>query len=246
MLLPWTDKGDLNRWIKRTNNLLQSIRRKIAVLTDWIRAAKEKMDKPQVSNLVDLLNAYYTARNAGAWSSKAKVGNLKHFVAAINYLSEKGIATLEDLEGHLAAQRDKTGAVNSSMKAMSARKKELETLLHYAGLHWGTKPVYDEWTGIKWKGKREKFAAEHERELNLFHMACRKVEKHLSPTSEIPVQKWRLELAEIRQKYQTEYERYKPMRDDLMKLLQVKNCVDTALNQKNKQQIEVRRDQNGR
>ena len=31
-----TDKGDLNRWIKKANNILRDIRKKIAGLTDWI------------------------------------------------------------------------------------------------------------------------------------------------------------------------------------------------------------------
>ncbi len=107
----------------------------------------------------------------------------------------------------------------------------MEDLLHYADLYRETKPVYDELRGIKWKGRREKFEAEHERDLKMFHMARRKLEKHLSPAGKIPVQAWRQELTSLQQKYQAEYERYKPMRDDLMKLLRVKNCVDTALRQ---------------
>lgn len=231
-----TDKGDLNRWIKAANKLLRDIRKKIATLTDWLKELKEELSKPQAPSLVDLLSAYYTARNAGAWSNKAKVSNLKRFAEAVNYLTENGLFTLEDLEAHLAARREQTEAVNDSLKAMSARKKELEDLLHFAGLYQETKPINDELSGIKWKGRREKFAAEHERDLNVFHMARRKLEKHFSPSGEIPVQAWRRELAEIQQKYPAEYERYKPMRDDLTKLLQVKNCVDTVLRQQEQPQ----------
>ena len=231
-----TDKGDLNRWVKAANKLLRDIRKKITALTDWLKEIKEELSKPQAPNLVDLLNAYYTARNAGAWSNKAKVGNLKHFAEAVNYLMENGLFTLEDLEAHLAARREQADVVNSSLKSMSTRKKELEDLLHYAGLYQETKPIYDELKTIKWKGKREKFEAEHERDLNVFHMARRKLEKHFSSTGKIPVQAWRRELAEIQQKYPAEYERYKPMRNDLTKLLCVKNCVDTVLRQQEQSQ----------
>ena len=231
-----TDKGDLNRWIKKANNLLRDIRRKIVGLTDWIKAIKEELSKPRVPTLAGLLSDYYNARNAGAWSNKAKVKNLKDFAEAINYLTERGIATLEDLEAHLVVQNDRTEAVNDTMKAMSARKKELEDLLRYADLYRETKPIYDEWKGIKWKGKREKFEAEHERDLKTFRMACRKLEKHFSPAGKIPVQVWRQELALLQQKYQVEYERYKPMREDLMKLLRVKNCIDTVLHQQEQTQ----------
>lgn len=226
-----TDKGDWNRWIKAANNLLRDIRKKIASLTDWIKDIRDELSKPQAPDLADLLIAYYNARNAGAWSQKARVGNLKHFAGAVNYLTENGISTLDDLKTRIKAVSDRKEAVNDALKAMSARKKELEELLRYVDLYQETKPVYDEWKSIKWKGKREKFEREHEGDLRTFHMTRRKLEKHRSPAGEIPVQAWRQELVEIQRKYPAEYERYKPLRDDLTKLLQVKSCVDTALRQ---------------
>ena len=86
------------------------------------------------------------------------------------------------------------------------------------------------------KSKREKFETEHERDLKMFHMARRKLEKHFSPAGKIPAQAWRQELALLQQQYQAEYERYKPMREDLMELLRVKNCVDTVLRQQEQTQ----------
>ena len=231
-----TDKGDLNRWIKAARNLLRDIRKKITALTDWIKAAKEELSRPQAPDLASLLIAYYNARNAGAWSQKAKISNLKHFSETVNYLTENHISSLEDLEIRLAAHSDRTEAVNASMKAMSARKKELEDLLHYADIYRETKPIYDELKGIKWKGRREKFKTEHERDLKMFHMASRKLEKHRTPAGKIPAQAWRQELAALQQKYRAEYERYKPMRDDLMQMLRVKNCVDTVLRQQEQTQ----------
>ena len=56
-----TDKGDLNRWIKKANNILRDIRKKIAGLTDWIKAIKEELSKPQAPTLAALLTDYYEA-----------------------------------------------------------------------------------------------------------------------------------------------------------------------------------------
>ncbi len=139
-----------------------------------------------------------------------------HEGVAVRQMEAKGITT------------DK-GDLNRWVKA--ARKKELEDLLHLADLYRETKPVYDKWKGIKWKGKREDFEREHEGELRTFHMTRRKLDKHRSLAGKIPVQAWRQELAEIQRKYPAEYEQYTPLRDDLAKLLQVKNCVNTVLRQ---------------
>lgn len=206
-----TDKGDLNRWIKKANNILRDIRKKIAGLTDWIKAIKEELSKPQAPTLAALLTDYYEGRNAGAWSRNARIGNLKGFAEAINFLTERGIATLEDLETHIAAQSERTEAINTSMKAKRDRLNELKELLRLVDLYRDTKPVYDELQGIKWKGKREKFEREHENELRTFHMARRKLDKHRSPAGKIPVHAWEQEQARLHQEYTAEYEQYKPI-----------------------------------
>ena len=241
-----TDKGDWNRWVKSARKMLGDLRKKIASLTDWIKAIKDELNKPQAPDLADLLIDYYNARNAGAWSQKARIGNLKHFAEAVNYLTENDIATLEDLEIRIKTVSDRKEAVNDSLKAMSARKEELADLLHLADLYRETRPVYDKWKGIKWKGKRENFELEHERNLKVFQMTRRKLDKHRTPAGKIPVQAWRQELAEIQRKYPAEYEQFKPLRYDLSKLLQVKNCVDTALRQQEQAQEKRRQTEHDR
>ena len=72
-----TEKGEFNRWIKATNAVIRDIKKKITLLFDWIAEAKAELAKPQAPDLVSLLNAYYTSRNAGAYSQKGKVSNLK-------------------------------------------------------------------------------------------------------------------------------------------------------------------------
>lgn len=231
-----TDKGDLNRWIKKANNILRDIRKKIAGLTDWIKAIKEELSQPQAPTLVALLTDYYEGRNAGAWSRNARIRNLKDFAAAVNFLTEKGIVTLEDLESHIAAQGERAEAINTSMKAKSARLNELKELLRLVDLYRDTKPIYDEWKGIKWKGKREQFEREHESELRTFHMAHRKLDKHRSPAGKIPVHAWEQEQARLQQEYKSEYEQYKPIQDDLRRLQQVKRNADAAIRQQEQTQ----------
>lgn len=226
-----TDKGDFNRWVRKARDLLRNIRNKIADLTDWIKAVKEELSKPQATDLAALLIDYYDGRNAGAWSRNIKIGNLKNFAEAVNYLTGKGIATLEDLEAHIADQGERAEAVNTSMKAKSARVNELKELLRLAALCRDAKPIYDQWKGIKRKGQREKFELEHERELKTFHMARRKLDRHRSPAGEIPVHAWEQEQARLEREYKAEYERYKPIRDDLRRLQQVKRNADNAMRQ---------------
>ena len=81
-----TEKGEFNRWIKATNAVIRDIKKKIALLFDWIAEAKVELAKPQAPDLVSLLNAYYTQRRAGAYSQKGKISNLKEMNETFNYL----------------------------------------------------------------------------------------------------------------------------------------------------------------
>ena len=148
-----TEHSDLLYRIKKANNILRDIRKKIAGLTDWIKTIKEELSQPQTPALAALLTDYYEGRNAGAWSRNAKIGNLKDFAEAVNFLTERGIVTLEDLEAHIAAQGERAEAINTSMKAKHERLNELKELLHLVDLYRDTKPIYDEWKGINRNGK---------------------------------------------------------------------------------------------
>ena len=88
-----TEKGEFNRWIKATNAVIRDIKKKIALLFDWIAEAKVELAKPQAPDLVSLLNAYYTQRRAGAYSQKGKVSNLKEMNETFNYLRRNGMSS---------------------------------------------------------------------------------------------------------------------------------------------------------
>ena len=47
-----TEKGEFNRWIRATNAVIRDIKKKIALLFDWIAEAKAELAKPQAPDLV--------------------------------------------------------------------------------------------------------------------------------------------------------------------------------------------------
>ena len=64
-----TEKGDLNRWIKATNRMLQALKKKLASLKQWIDGIQiELVERDTSPNLVTLLSDYYAQRNQGTLS----------------------------------------------------------------------------------------------------------------------------------------------------------------------------------
>ena len=215
-----TDKGERNRWIRSANAMLRTLREKIKSLTAWLEEIRAESQQP---TLAALLTDYYDARNAGAWSQKAKVSNLKRFAAAAAYLQENDLHTLDDLKNHLDLLRKSLHGVKTNLDAKHGRIKQLRELMRYADQYERLKPIHDQLSALKWKSKREQFKTEHESELRQFYLSRRKL------TDGIHAAEWQRELDALKQDCEDEYAKYRPLRDEMKKLLDVKYCVDRAL-----------------
>ena len=212
-----TDKGDLNRWIRKTNAMLREAKQKIAALIDWLKEVKSELSKPQPPTLVELLSAYYDNRNRGAYSSKARIANLKKFSEAVNYLKSKQIYTTDDLDAALHTMQDKIDTLKKSASRKQARIKELDELLRMAAYYKTGKPVADKLKNIRFEKSRQKYKTEHDEELRLFYMAERKL-KGQAVDSKLPAAEWRAEKSRLETEYRDLQQELTPLYADVKKL----------------------------
>jgi len=222
-----TDKGDLNRWVRSANAKLNNIRQIISKLLAWLKEAKAELSKPQEPLIVDLLGRYFAGRNAGAWSQKAKLGNLKSYSAAVSYLHTNNISTLSDLESRLDGYDKTASSLKSSLAAKEQRIKKLDRLVQLADFHREGKPVYDKLNEIKWKKKREEYAAQHERTLDLFYMARRELKPYLADGNKVPLKNWQEEKAVLEQEYTAERQQLSAIQQDLKSIRQIHYAIES-------------------
>ena len=222
-----TEKGEFNRWIKATNAVIRDIRKKIALLSDWIKEIKAELAKPQTPDLVFLLRAYYSKRSAGAYSQKGKISNLKEMNETFNYLRANGIYSLEDLERRVSEHSAATESLKKTLDEQTARMKAIKQLYDSSAAFQSLKPVYDGLQKIKFEKPRAKYKAEHEAELKQFYAARRKLTGEF-PDGKVDMKKLSDEYDELEQAHETTYGEFKAVRDDLHRLWKVKSCVDTA------------------
>ena len=222
-----TEKGEFNRWIKATNAVIRDIRKKIALLSDWIKEIKAELAKPQTPDLVFLLRAYYSKRSAGAYSQKGKISNLKEMNETFNYLRANGIYSLEDLESRVSEHSAATESLKKTLDEQTARMKAIKQLYDSSAAFQNLKPVYDGLQKIKFEKPRAKYKAEHEAELKQFYAARRKLTGEF-PDGKVDMKKLSDEYDELEQAHNTTYGEFKTVRDDLHRLWKVKSCVDTA------------------
>ncbi|MGN8876616.1 MobQ family relaxase [Pseudoflavonifractor sp. HCP28S3_F10] len=212
-----TNKGDLNRWIRKTNAMFREAKQKIVALIDWLKEIKAELSKPQPPTLVELLSAYYDNRNKGAYSSKARIANLKRLSEAVSYLETKGLYTADDLDAALHTMQDKIDTLKKSASGKQARIKELDELLRMADYYEDGKPVADKLKTIRFEKSRQKYKAEHDDTLRLFYMAERKLKRQVVD-DKLPAAAWREEKARLETEYRDLQTELTPLYTDTEKL----------------------------
>ena len=195
-----TERGELNRNIKAANRILREIRRLVRGLKDWLAELKERKAallealaeaRAQASEptIPQLLARYMEQRGEerADWTSKGKlkgaVSDFNKVQAAMEFLRQKEISTVETLDRQLDGISENAVAIRDSMRKAERRIKDIDTLLFHIGNYEKYKPVYKEYAAIGWKKQKEKFEEAHRGELDAYRAAARYVKTHLSGTS---------------------------------------------------------------
>ena len=212
-----TDKGNLNRFIRKTNALLREAKEKIAALIGWLRDVKAELAKPQPPTLNDLLALHCSNRNRGAYSNKAKNANLQRYAEAFSFLQSKNLYTVDDLDNALHAMQDKIDALKKSASAKQSRIKELDGLLRMVDYYKSGKPAADKLKSIRFEKSRQKYKSEHDNELRTFYMAERKLKPYFKD-GKLPITAWRREREQLEQEYRDIQTELSPLHADAKKL----------------------------
>ena len=212
-----TDKGNLNRFIRKTNALLREAKEKITALIGWLKDVKAELAKPQPPMLNDLLALHCSIRNKSAYSNKAKNANLQRYAEAFNFLQSKNLYTVDNLETTLHSMQDKIDTLKKSASAKQSRIKEVNELLRMVDYYKSGKPAADKLKSIRFEKSRQKYKAEHDDELRTFYMAERKLKSYFKD-GKLPITAWRREREQLKQEYRDIQTEFSPLHADAKKL----------------------------
>ena len=181
-----TNIGNLNRDIKETNRIMQSIRQMVRHLKIWIANLQEKkaaimesLEQAKEPTLQELLYRYLALRQEErtGWAAKGQlkgsVSDFNRVEAALDFLQSREITTVESLDRQLDKISEETVSIRSSMKKAEKRIRAIDTMLSYIDKYEKYKPTHAEYATIGWKKKKEKFAENHREELDAYNAAVR-------------------------------------------------------------------------
>ena len=178
------------------------------------------------------------------WQRQHAADELKTVSQAVNFLAERGISTLAELDAALSSVSDQADAIREGMKTAEKRMKELQKLIEYGRNYTEYKPIHDELKKLKngWTNKRDKYEETHRAELTLWNAASRYLHANLPKGTKppLPISEWEKEYATLSGQRTAEYTKLKETRAEVAELHNILKCVDIALKADQPEQTQSR------
>ena len=232
-----SERGDENRKIISVNKVLASLQKTVRGIGAWLDELRKAVSRQQTIEspddypLSDVITAYLDMRKDGreTWNryaqEKGAVHDLKDGFKAVSFLSNHELYTVGQLGQYIAETQRTFSKIKAESTAKELRIRDIDALFGAIQTIRELKPIQQEYEGIHWNSKREKYKAEHGDELNRLQKAIwlrEKLVKSLGLAS--PLDK------EQRAALKTERARLEAERETLLpKLEEVKNEL-TELN----------------
>ena len=214
-----TEKGNINREIKKHNSIVKAVRERIAELTSWLNnftkvlfdkyeqykqeKKEEYENKAELFNLYEYISIYYDlqgekARKLTPYASNKKISaDLNRFSKARIYLSDNRLQTIADLQGKITELQGKNKNIYQDIKAKTQRIETLHQCLVYADIIKENKQVFEEWKSKTFLFK-DSFYNAHQEEIDKYQRAKGRIEK-LSGESALKPKSWQKEIESLEQ-----------------------------------------------
>ena len=189
----------------------------------------------KISLLIDIQNNIKAQQSAG-FAHWAKLNNLKQAARIMNFLTEQGITSYEELESRLAAMTERRDTAHASIKEIETRTAELSLVMKHAATYRQLKPMYDRYRQSR---DKEKFLRGHESEIILFEAAARELKK----VGAVPLpstDSMKKELAELTAKKDALLAEYRSARSEAQEYETIRQNVDALLSVPKEQEQQKR------
>ena len=196
----------------------EAISSRIAGGTRPSRKPKQRDDR--IKLLIDI-----QSKQGAGLQHWAKLQNLKEAAKTVNFLTEHGISSYEELETKLAALIDTRDSTLASIKEAESRIADLSLIAKYATTYRKYKPLYDKY---RRSPDREKFLRGHESKIILFEAAAREL-KRLGVVPIPSADRVEAELAELTARKDTLYAGYNASKQQLREMETIKQNIDSLL-----------------
>lgn len=239
-----TDKGNINREIKKHNSLVKAIKNKIKEITSWIdsllgnlqakydgykQTKKDELEnKAELFNLYEYISIYNEIQGEKtknlSYYGQIKKGNadLKRFVKAIYYLKDNHLQTIADLQEKVFELAKQSKKISEDIQSKTQRIKELNRCFICADIIKENKAVYQEYKDKTFL--KDKFYNSHKDEIENYKKARKTIEK-FTGTSAIKSSDWQKEISSLENQIQELTKDKAKVQDEFKQIDHIKYAV---------------------
>ena len=239
-----TDRGNINREIRKQNRLLQEIKLRIKALLNWIRGIgkEEKAETDKLKSTLppkeNLLSVFENLIRKNADNHNT---DLEKYIESYQFLKEKNITSVSELKESIVILRDKNYKTTRAIKDTEKKIDDRVQLIDHAEKYLKHKDTYKAYTKLK-KNKQDTFYNEHTTELILFESAKKYLKEHLGESKTLNISKWKSEVITLRKEKDSLYSQVIDIRKEVEQAESVRNCID-KLQQENRGLTQVQRNE---
>ena len=239
-----TDRGNINREIRKQNRLLQEIKLRIKALMRWIRGIgkEEKAETDKLKSTLppkeNLLSVFENLIRKNADNHNT---DLEQYIESYQFLKEKNIISLSELKESIVTLRDKNYKTTRAIKDTEKKIDGKVQLIDQAEKYLKYKDIYKAYTKLK-KIKQEDFYNEHTAELILFESARKHLKEHLGESKTLNISKWKSETIVLKKEKDSLYSQILDMRKEVEQAEKDKICIE-QLQEQEKQLSQVNRNE---
>ena len=242
-----TDKGNINREIKKHNSLVKTIRERISELTSWIgsllgnlqskydeykQTRQDEIDnKAELFNLYEYISIYNDIQREKtknlSYYGQIKKGNadLKRFVKAIYYLKDNNLKTIADLQEKISTLQSQNKKISQDIKAKTTRIERLNKCFAYADIIKDNKQVFEEWNSKSLL--KDSFYNSHKDEIDKYKRARAILEK-ITGLSAIKIKDWQKEIQSLEDEISKLNRQSQKVKEEYESINHIKYAVKTV------------------
>ena len=242
-----TEKGNINREIKKHNSIVRAVRERIAELTSWLndftkvlfekyeQYKQEKKveyeDKAELFNLYEYISIYYDlqgekARKLNPYASNKKIGaDLRRFSKARIYLKDNNLKTIADLQEKISTLQSQNKKISQDIKAKTTRIENLNKCFAYADIIKDNKKVFEEWNSKSLF--KDSFYNSHKDEIDKYKRARAILEK-ITGLSAIKIKDWKKEIQSLESEISKLNRQSQSIKEEYESINHIKYAVKTV------------------
>ena len=242
-----TEKGNINREIKKHNFIVRAVRERIAELTSWLNdftkvlfekyeqykqeKKEEYENKAELFNLYEYISIYYDlqgekARKLNPYASNKKIGaDLRRFSKARIYLKDNNLKTIADLQEKISTLQSQNKKISQDIKAKTTRIENLNKCFAYADIIKDNKQVFEEWNSKSLF--KDSFYNSHKDEIDKYKRARAILEK-ITGSSAIKSKDWKKEIQSLESEISKLNRQSQKVKEEYESINHIKYAVKTV------------------